>query len=174
MATISEKVRSAIAARASFSWSTGRGDRGVGEAAGVGVVSVFHPQLGGGFVHLGDEGFDAAGLVDRQQRGDVVGRGQQQRLQRVPLAQHLAGFHRDDGLVEFQPPVQVCDVAGTDRDREAVLARFQRVVPQHQIGGHHLGDAGDRHRPGAAAGAEVAESLNRQRRLTFARPGDVE
>lgn len=70
--------------------------------------------------------------------------------------------------------MQVFDIGGADFDLEAFLAGFQRVVSQHQVGGHHLGQAGDRHRRLASAGAEGAESLDRHRRLALARPGEVE
>ena len=46
-------------------------------------------------VHLGDERVDAAADAARASSdGDVVGRGQQQRQQRLPLGEPLAGPHR--------------------------------------------------------------------------------
>jgi hypothetical protein len=136
-------------------------------------VGLLHPQFGGGLVHLAKEDVDAACLVDGQHHGDVVGGGEHQRLQGLPLAQNLAGFHGHHRLIGVEPPVEVFDVSLGDLHREAFLAGLERVFSQHEIGGHHLGDAGDRHGGLGARAGDGAEPVDRHRRLPFARPREA-
>jgi hypothetical protein len=58
----------------------------------------------------------------REDRGDVVRRRQQQRLQRLPLGQLLALGDGHDRLLLSGPAVRVVHVVTAERDRRAVLA----------------------------------------------------
>ena len=83
----------------------GRGaDRGRVQAGRVGVAGVGHAQAAGGGVHPRYERGLAAGVPPREYPGHVVGRGQQQRRQRLALGEHLPG---DDGHERFA--ARACD-----------------------------------------------------------------
>ena len=125
-----------------------RGDGCVVEAARVGVGGREHAEPARGRVHARHEGGQRARVVDGQQRRDVVRRGQQQRLQRLPLADPLAGAHGKRRLREGRSPFLFGDVGGRDRHREPFCAERQRVLEQGQVGGHDLGDARDRNAGG--------------------------
>ena len=123
-------------------------------AARVGVAGVGHAQRPCGGIHPGNEPVRRAGVPSRQNRGDVVRRRQQQRLQRLPFGQLLSGGDGHDRLLLSAPAVGVGDIGVGERDRRAVLAEPQRVVTEHEIGRHHLRDAGDRSRVLVRAGLD--------------------
>ena len=99
-----------------------------------------------GAVHLRDEGGDAAGDLTRDEHRDVVRGRQQDRHERIPLGELLAGADIDDRLTLAAPRLGVRDIALTDHESPAAVARVQRVVLEHEVGGHHLCHAGDRDR----------------------------
>ena len=57
------------------------------------------------------------------------------------------------------PPVGVGDIGVGERDRRAVLAGPYRVVTEHEIGRHHLRDAGDCSRVLVRAGLDLRLSF---------------
>ena len=124
-------------------------------AARVGVAGVRHAERPSGGIHPCDEPAERAGVPARQNGGDVVRRRQQQRLQRLPLGQALAGGDRHDRLAPSAPAVRVGDVGVGERDRRAVLAGPKRMVAEHDVGRHHLRDAGDRRRVLVRAGLDL-------------------
>jgi hypothetical protein len=95
-------------------------------------------------VHPSDESVRRACVPSRKNLGDVVRRRQQQCLQRLQFGQPLAGGDRYDRLLLPAPAVGIGDVGFGERDRRAVPAGIERVVSEHEIGRHHLRDAGDR------------------------------
>ena len=115
-------------------------------AAGVGVSRVCHPERAGGFVHPRDEPLLRAGVPAGQDCRDIVRRRQQERLERLPLGQLLAGGNGHDRLLLSAAPLGVRDDVLGERDRRAVLAGAQRMVTEDDIGRHHLGHAGNRSR----------------------------
>ena len=139
-------------------------------AARVGVAGAGHAQRPRGGVHPGDEAIHRAGIPARQNRGDVVRRRQQQRLQRLPLGQLLARGDGHDRLPLSAATVGVGDIGVGERDRRAVLAEPQRVVTEHEIGRHHLRDAGDRSRVLVRAGLDLRLSRPDERGLAACRP----
>ena len=90
--------------------------------------------------------------------------------QRLPLGQLLSGRDRHDRLLLPAPAVGVGDIGVGERDRRAVLAGPQRVVAEHQIGRHHLRDAGDCSRVLVRAGFDPRLSSLDERGLAVCRP----
>ena len=99
-----------------------------------------------GAVHLRDEGGDAAVDLTRDEHRDVVRGRQQDRHEGIPLSELLAGADIDNRLAIAAPRLGVRDIALTDAESPAAVSRVQRVVLEHEIGGHHLCQAGDRDR----------------------------
>ncbi len=91
-------------------------------AARVGVAGVGHAQRPCGGIHPGNKPVHRAGVPSRQNRGDVVRRRQQQRLQRLQFGQLLSGGDGHDRLLLSAPAVGVGDVGVGERDRRAILA----------------------------------------------------
>jgi hypothetical protein len=91
-------------------------------AARVGVAGVGHAQRPCGGIHPGNKPVRRAGVPSRQNRGDVVRRRQQQRLQRLPFGQLLSGGDGHDRLLLSAPAVGVGDIGVGERDRRTVLA----------------------------------------------------
>jgi hypothetical protein len=108
----------------------------------------------------GNEPVCRAGVPSRENRGDVVRRRQQQRLQRLPFGQLLSGGDGHDRLLLSAPAVGVGDIGVGQRDRRAVLAGRKRVVTEHEIGCHHLRDAGDWSRVLVRAGLDLRLSYS--------------
>src|SRR5262249_34278916 len=77
------------------------------------------------------------------------------RLERLPFAQLLSGGDGHDRLLPPAPTFGVDDIGVAERDRRAVLVGPQRVVTEHEIGRHHLRDAGDWSRVLVRAGSEL-------------------
>ena len=105
-------------------------------------------------VHLRHERRFRTRVPVSQHGGDVVAGRDKHRFQRLTLGQLLPALHLDDRL-----PLPL--VAGVGRrvgrghgDRRARPARGQRMVAEHHVRGHDLGQAGDGHRPVAAVRAE--------------------
>jgi hypothetical protein len=120
--------------------------------------------------HPGNKPLRRAGVPSSQNRGDVVRRRQQQCLQRLPFGQLLSGGDRDDRLLLSAPAVGVGDIGVGERDRRTVLADLERVVTEHEIGRHHLRDAGDRSGVLVRAGLDLRLSRFDERRLAICRP----
>ena len=124
-----------------------RGRHGVFiEAARVGVGRVRHPQRVRGAVHLGDERGDAAADLVGDEHRDVVRGRQQDRHEGIPLGELLADADIDDRLTLAAPRPGVHDVSLTDHELRAAVRPVQWVVLEHEVGGHHLCQAGDRNR----------------------------
>ena len=148
----------------------GAGGRGL-VTAGPGGGGVVHAEGAGGPVHLLHEGLLGAGVPAGQQPGDVVAGGDQHQFQRLPFGQLLSPDDRNDRLRTRQWRVGRLLV---DADAGARLARAQRMVLQDHVCGHHLGDAGDRHRRLRAVRTEVAalaDALDQHARLSLRGPG---
>ena len=89
--------------------------------------------------------------------------GQQQRLQRLPLGERLPGGDRHQRVaVADLRRVGGC-LRRLDRDVRAGSVRGQGMVVQDHVRGHHLGDAGDRRRPGRARAVHHAGCRRCQR-----------
>jgi hypothetical protein len=73
-------------------------------------------------IHPGDKPVGRAGVPSSQNRGDVVRRRQQQRLQCLPFGQLLSGGDGHDRLLPVAPAVGVGDIGVGERDRRAFLA----------------------------------------------------
>ena len=116
------------------------------DAAGIGEVRVVHAEAGRGGVHLRHEGGDAPGVPGGQQVGVVVGRMHQHAAEDLGLGDLLVQRHLRVGVVVDGGAVVVVDLGLRDRDGRARLVERQRVVVQHDIGGHQLGQAGHRRR----------------------------
>ena len=130
------------------------------QAGGVGVAGAGHAQAAGGGVHSRYERGLAASVPPREYPCHVVGRGQQQRPQRLALGEHLPG---DDGYqrVAVANLRWICGcLRRLDHDARSRSSSRQRMVVQDHVGGHHLGDAGDRHRPGRAWAGHHAEAAD--------------
>ncbi len=139
----------------------GRGaDGGRVEAGRVGVAGAGHAQTAGGTVHPGNERSLVPAIPPCEYPGHVVGRGQQQRLQRLALGDYLPG---GDGYQRVAGP-SLRRVGGClrrpDLDIRPRSSRGQGMVAQDHVRGHHLGDAGDRHRPGRARSGYHAEAAD--------------
>ena len=124
----------------------GRRDRARVKPAGIGVGRVGHAQRVRRVVHLRDEGGDAAVDLTRDEHRDVVRGRQQDRHEGIPLGELLAGLDIDDRLILTAPRLGVHDIARTDDESPAAVARVQGVVLEHEVGGHHLCEARDRDR----------------------------
>jgi hypothetical protein len=103
-------------------WSAAVDTVSVVAAARVRVTGVGHAQRPCRLVHPRNESLHGAGVPSRQDRGDVVRRRQQQRLQRLQFGQLLSCDDRHDGLVLSVPAVRVGDIGVGERDRRPVLA----------------------------------------------------
>jgi hypothetical protein len=95
-------------------------------------------------VHPSRERGLAVGVPPRECPGHVVGRRQQQRLQRMALGDRLAGG---------------------DGHQRVTAASLRRHVRGHQLGG-----AGDRHRPGRAQAVRYADAADVSGRDPAGRP----
>jgi len=107
---------------------------------------VGHAERPRGGIHPGDKTLRRTGLPSRQNCGDVVRRRQEQRLQRLEFGQLLPGGDGHDRLLPAAAAVGVGDIGVGERDRRPLRAGPKRVVSEHEIGRHHLRDAGDRSR----------------------------
>ena len=63
------------------------------------------------------------------------------------------------------PAAHACNVCGRHRETRSELPCQERVVAQHQVGRHHLRQAGDRHRSAPARGLQVISPACRIRRV---------
>jgi hypothetical protein len=138
--------------------------RGAGRAAvvsgGVGVVGAGHAEGRGGRVHLRDEGRDAAGVPLGQDPGHVVGGRQHDGLERLALGEDRAGRDRDQGLAAGRRGGVRVGLGRGDLDAGTAVRRAQRVVGQHDVRRHDLGDARDRHGRGRPRGADPADAVD--------------
>ncbi len=123
----------------------GRHRRGA-DPARIGEVRLAHAQAGCRRVHLCDEGRDAAGVPPGQEVGVVVRRVHEQAADDLALGQLLAQRDLCVGVVVDGVAVVVVDVGLGHGDRGAGIARSQRVVVQHDVGRHELGQARHRRR----------------------------
>jgi hypothetical protein len=137
----------------------------------IGVGGCGHAELAGSGVHPRGERRPAAGVPPRENPGHVVRGRQQQRLQRLALGDGFSGSNRYQRIT-------VADLGGVgrcllrlDRDERARCAGRQRMVAEDYVGGHHFGDAGDRHRPGSARASHQADAADVRGRLPVRRPG---
>jgi hypothetical protein len=71
---------------------------------------------------------------------------QQDRHEGIPLGELLAGADIDNRLAVAAPVLGVHDIVLTNHESRAAVVRAQRVVLEHDVGGHHLCHAGDRDR----------------------------
>jgi len=120
------------------------------EAGRVGVGGAGQAQGAGGGVHPRHERGLAPGVPAGEDPGDVVGRRQQQRRQRLAFGQHLPGLDRYQRVTGASLSWVGGRLRRLDGDLRPRASGRQRMVPQDHVGGHQLGHAGDRHRPGGA------------------------
>ena len=136
----------------------------------VGVTGAGHAEAAGGGVHLRRERGLAAGVPPREYPGDVVGRGQQQRLKRLALGERLPGGDRHQRVAVGDLRRVLGCLRRLDRDIRARSARGQGMVLQDHVRGHQLGDAGDGHPPGRARAVRHAVAADAGGRGPCRRP----
>ena len=141
------------------------------QPADVGEVSGGEPKARCGAVHFGDECRGAAGIPLGQEGGDVVARRNEHALQGLHLGEGFACGHLDHGLLGGQSGLIGRDGVRRHRDSGSGRARFQRMIFQDYIGGHHLGDARNGNGLGASDLAQAPHALHGERGGTGRRPG---
>ena len=115
-------------------------------------------------VHLFHERGDASRVPTGEVVSDVVRRGDQERLEQLTLGEALAGHH-----IESRVTVLNCAdpsrVVGCSHREAAPRAVAERVVLQHDHGGHDLGHARHRDRDLVRGSPEEPDSPDIDRRL---------
>ena len=107
----------------------------LGKPMGILVMSLFHAESGGLFVHHGDEIGNIACHIAGQRGGGLIAGGDQQIIHQLPHGDLLSGQQ-----VDLVHPVAVLGGDGLLRHHRG--AGKLRIIFQHQHGGHHLGHAG--------------------------------
>jgi hypothetical protein len=147
-------------------------DGGRVQAGRVGVAGVGHAQAAGGGVHPRYERSLAAGVPSREYPGHVVGRRQQQRLERLALGDRLPGDDGHQRVARASLRRVRARLRRLDGDIRTRPASVQWMIQQDHVRGHDLGDAGDGHLPGRARAVRHAGAADVSGRAPVRRPRD--